>query len=142
MQQTISAQLPAAAAQLYTVVADLGTYPSWLGLVSKVESDGDAAWWVTLRAKLGPLARAKRLRMERISEKVPESVRFERRELDGRVHANWLLDVAVSEAAPDLSQLTMTLSYDGGLWSRPLETVLKRQADDAVPRLSALLAPG
>jgi hypothetical protein len=140
VQQTISAELPAAAEPVYDLVSDLATYPRWLGLVSKVDSDGEGAWWVTLRAKLGPLARSKRLRMERVTPQPRGQVRFERREQDGRVHANWVLDVAVMEIGDDRSRLTMNLSYDGGLWSRPLEIVLKRQVDDAVPRLRELVA--
>lgn len=140
VQQTISAELPAAAQRVYDLVSDLASYPHWLGLVTKVEPAGDGAWWVTLRAKLGPLARSKRLRMERVAADPPEEVRFGRREQDGRVHANWVLDVGVKEVAVDRTQLTMNLSYDGGLWSRPLEAVLKRQVDDAIPLLRELLA--
>ena len=142
MQQTISAELPAAAQPVHEIVSDLATYPDWLGLVSKVDRAGESAWWVTLRAKLGPLTRSKRLRMEQVAAASAGQVRFERREQDGRVHANWILDVSVKELAADRSQLTMNLSYDGSFWSRPLEVVLKRQVDDAVPRLQALVADG
>ena len=78
--------------------------------------------------------------MERVSVYSSERVRFERREIDGRVHANWILDVAIEPLEEARSKLTMNLSYDGGFWSRPLEVVLKRQVDDAVPRLRRLVA--
>ena len=71
-------------------LADLGTYPAWLGLVTAAEPDGDNTWVVTLRARLGPLARSKRLRMVR-TERSADSVRFERREVDGRDHSEWVL---------------------------------------------------
>ena len=58
-------------------LADLSTYPEWLALVTEAEPQGDHTWLVTLRARLGPLARSKRLRMVR-TQLLDDSVRFER----------------------------------------------------------------
>ena len=129
MQQTISAELSAAAPRVYEVVSDLTTYPAWLALVGKVEREGGDAWWVTLRAKLGPLTRSKRLRMECTEAAPPGQIRFERREVDGRDHSAWVLEIAIRQVNDHHSELTMDLHYDGGLWTRPLESVLQRQVD-------------
>ena len=61
---------------LRTWVRDLDRYPAWLSIVpradrqpapaeGRADADGHPAWAVELRAKLGPLARSKRLRMVR-----------------------------------------------------------------------------
>ena len=86
------------------VVADLGTYPSWLDIVPRAEPDDDpsgAAWSIDLRGQVGPLRRAKRLRMVRTLDE-PTSVRFERRELDGRAHSVWMLDASIERSRPRL----------------------------------------
>lgn len=146
-------------------LADLGTYPSWLSLVAAAEPEAsrsapgaaptpsaavthprDAteaanhpAWSVTLRARLGPLARSKRLRMVRTS--LDEStVRFERVELDGRQHAEWKLSAELEPTAAGGSEVHVHLHYGGALWSAPLEIVLASFEGTAADRLSAYLA--
>lgn len=148
VDQAFSAPTEADQGRLYRVVADLGTYPEWLELVHRAEPTAPAAnhpnevaWSVTLRARLGPLARSKRLRMVRTVDD-GRTVRFERRELDGRQHSNWVLSAEVDprDDAPWRSQVTVDLRYGGSLWSGLLDAVLQRAAEDATDRLQAYVA--
>ncbi len=138
VKHTIAADIDADSERLFGVVADLATYPSWLELVTKVEPDGDG-WLVTLRAKVGPFARSKRLRMIRTVAESPSTVRFERHELDGREHSPWVMDALVS-AHGSGSHVDIVLSYGGRLWSGPLEAVLGSQVSSGVPRLQTYVA--
>ncbi|MFN3215957.1 MAG: SRPBCC family protein [Acidimicrobiales bacterium] len=154
MRRTITAELAASPAAVYARLATLDGYGEWMDLVSRVEpanaDPGDAgpAWWVTLRAAVGPLARSKRLRMVRTGADEHHTLRFERRELDGRRHSPWVLDVAITPAdgagpAPahaSRSTVVVDLGYDGGLWDPLLDRVLGSNVDTAVPRLQALVA--
>jgi hypothetical protein len=115
-------------------VALLDRYPSWMRLVHKVEplppDDGRPAWWVELRARIGPFARSKQLRMVRVAVEEDRSVRFERIQPDERDHANWILSARL-EPAPGGTTMTMDLAYTGDLWSggvlgRVLEEEIKR----------------
>lgn len=168
MRRTITAELAASPPVVYARLADLDGYGEWMDLVSRVEpaeaDPGDAgpAWWVTLRATVGPLARSKRLRMVRTGAGEHHTLRFERRELDGRRHSPWVLDVAIAaagaaaegaEATPpeaagtgqarehaSTSTVVVDLGYDGGLWDPLLDRILGSNVDTAVPRLQALVA--
>ncbi len=120
-------------------LADLGTYPAWLTLVTGAEPDGADAWLVTLRARLGPLARSKRLRMVR-TELLEHSVRFERAETDGRDHAEWVLTASLEPAGDSTSEVKVHLHYGGALWTAPLEIVLASFEGSAAERLSAYLS--
>ena len=69
---------PCAADVLFANIDDLAEYPGWLEIVERAEvvaadpaDDGDAAWLVDLRGRLGPLARSKRLRMVRTACEAP-----------------------------------------------------------------------
>lgn len=145
MQRTITADIDAGAPDVYAALATLDHYPDWLGLVYAVEdapaapADAGRAWFVTLRATVGPFARSKRLRMQRTVDDAPGHVRFERAERDGRSHSPWTLDVHVVETGAATSRVRVELSYEGGLWTTPLEAVLRSHVDDAVPRLQAHL---
>jgi hypothetical protein len=141
--------LPCSPSELFTWVDDLARYPDWLEIVAKAEPLGGAAvattgdtgpaWAVDLRARLGPLARSKRLRMIR-SELVPgERVTFERRELDGRDHSAWLLTAEVGPAAEG-SHLRMHLHYSGSLFGPVIERVLRDEIEQSKHRLRALVA--
>lgn len=120
-------------------LADLATYPAWLTLVTGAEPDGPDAWLVTLRARLGPLARSKRLRMVR-TELLDHSVRFERVETDGRDHAEWVLTATLDPVADAISEVKVHLHYGGALWTAPLEIVLASFEGSAAERLSAYLS--
>lgn len=147
MERAFSAPTEAEPAHLYEVIADLGTYPDWLELVSSAEptepsaADPDElAWSITLRARIGPLARSKRLRMVRTVADGSQ-VRFERQELDGRQHSTWVLAARVDPAdSPWRSAVTLDLHYGGSLWSGLLDGVLQSAVDDATERLQASVA--
>ena len=102
MQRAFSATTEATPEALFDVVGDIRTYPHWLDVVSDVApADQADAWLVTLKARVGPFARSKRLRMVRTVHEPakggqPASVRFERQEVDGREHSDWVRDVAWS----------------------------------------------
>lgn len=129
--------------ELFAHLATLDRYPPWMRLVHEVETvnddpaQGNLAWWVQLRARVGPFTRSKRLRMER-TEFVPQRrVRFERIEHDERDHAEWVL---VAEVNPEPvttadgligAETTVQLAYSGELWTAG---VLGRILDDEIRR--------
>lgn len=128
--------------RLFGWVHDLANYPEWMTLVHDVSAldggDDGPAWDVELQAKVGPFTRSKRLRMVRTVHRPTDAVVFERREVDGRNHASWILSVAVDRVAvdPPTSTVAMELRYGGSLWTG---AVLGRVLDDAVRRGSAAL---
>jgi hypothetical protein len=142
---TADLEAPCPPEALFAQVEDLGRYPPWFAVVRRAEPDpprqGDPgpAWQVDLRARLGPLARSKRLRMVRAGHQPPTAVRFERRELDGRVHSPWVLEATVAPA-PAGSRLEVHLHYGGGLFGPVLERLLIDEVERAKPRLLALVS--
>lgn len=132
---------------LFGWVGTLDTYDRWLEIVPRTESappapgDPGPAWFVTLRGRLGPLARSKRLRMVRTSERAPERAVFERRETDDREHSAWVLTATVSSDGPT-STLTMDLHYGGSLWVPLLDRLLTNEIEASRERLRALVASG
>jgi hypothetical protein len=143
MDITASLEAPCTADQLFELVDDLSTYPQWNGLVHSAvaEPGDDPVWDVQLRARLGPLARSKRLRMVRTVRDVQaHAVTFERDQKDGRNHSPWVLSAAIVEK-DGLSTLTMHLHYGGSLWSGgALERVLAEQITSGRERLLQLVA--
>ncbi len=143
MDITASLEAPCAAEQLFELVDDLSTYPQWNGLVhsATAEPGDEPVWDVELRARLGPLARSKRLRMVRtIRDAETWSVTFERDQADGRHHSPWVLAATIDELA-GLSTLTMHLHYGGSLWTGgALERVLAEQITSGRERLLELVA--
>jgi hypothetical protein len=138
------------AEELFAVVERLDGYPEWLSIVAGVAADGgaeggdeggDEAWLVELRGRIGPLARSKRLRMERTRHEPRRRVRFERRELDGRQHAPWVLEAAV-EPTTTGSRLTMHLHYGGSFGGGLLERMLRDEIEASRPRLRDRLTAG
>ena len=143
MDITASLEAPCAADELFSLVDDLSTYPQWNGLVhsATAEPGGQSAWDIELRARLGPLARSKRLRMVRtVRDPDAFAVRFERDQADGRNHSPWVLAAAIIERE-GLSTLTMHLHYGGSLWTGgALERVLADQITSGRERLLQLVA--
>ena len=143
MDLTADLDAPCPPERLFASVDDLGDYPDWLEIVERAEptaphdgDDGDAAWMVDLRGRLGPLARSKRLRMVRTACEAPTLVRFERREHDGRQHADWVLEARVEpRTEPAGSRLVMRLHYGGTFGGMVLERLLGDAIDRSRPAL-------
>jgi hypothetical protein len=135
---------PCTPGELFVYVDDLAAYPPWMQLVhavSPVEADdGRPAWSVELRARVGPLARSKRLRMVRTVHEPERRVVFERAEVDGREHSAWVLTAAL-EPVGAATHLQVVLHYGGGLWTGGvLERVLRDSIDKGRQRLLELVA--
>lgn len=136
MQISESVVVPAAPSAVMSFVADLATYPSWLGLVHAAvpaapATSGWPAWAVELRARVGPFARSKQLRMERTALVPDELVVFERAEIDGRQHARWVLRAELEPVDDGQTSLTMHLAYHGALWTGGL---LEKVLEDEIRR--------
>jgi hypothetical protein len=134
---------------LFEWVGSLDTYDRWLEIVPRatpaepVDGDPGPAWHVTLRGRLGPLARSKRLRMVRTEHAAPSAdapglAVFERRETDGRDHATWRLTATVEPTATG-GRLVMDLHYGGSLWVPLLDRVLTSEIEASRRRLRALV---
>jgi hypothetical protein len=137
-------EAPCTPAALFVYVDDLAHYPAWTDLVHLAEpcglDDGRPLWQVELRARMGPLARSKRLRMMRVEhDSAACRAVFERCEVDGRRHSPWVLRAEVSAAGAG-SVLHMHLHYGGALWTGGLmERVLADQITSGRERLLALV---
>lgn len=120
--------------ELFDQVATLDRYPAWMRMVHRVDpdvpDDGRPAWQVELRARVGPFARSKRLRMVRTVHEPGQRVRFERVQDDDRDHAEWILAATVTDD-PAGARLIMDLEYTGELWG---DAVLSRLLDEEVRR--------
>jgi hypothetical protein len=136
---------PCAPAELFPFVDDLAAYPPWMRLVHAVtalppDADGRPAWQVELRARVGPLARSKRLRMVRTVHRPDAEVVFERAEVDGRAHSAWVLTATLAATDPG-TRLDVGLHYGGGLWTGGvLERVLRDEIERGRRRLLELVA--
>lgn len=138
-----SLEAPCSPEELFAFVDDLGRYPAWVGLVhaaTPVDGEVEPEWQVELRARLGPLARSKRLRMRRTVHDAAGYVAvFERHEVDGKQHSPWVLRAEVTPSA-DGAALRMHLHYGGGLWTGGvLERALADQITNGRERLLALV---
>ena len=150
MRVASSVGLDAAMRTVRKHVVDLDAYTAWMPIVHRAvaHTDQPATWDVELRAKVGPLARSKRLTMSRTLLDEEESGRslravFERNEADGRRHAPWVLTVSLTCAEGDTSRtrLDMELFYGGTLWTGGiLEKVLSDSIDTGKRRLSELVS--
>lgn len=129
---------PVAPGELFAWVDDLSRYPAWLEIVTRAAPVEPSVWLVDLRARLGPLARSKRLRMRRTVHRYPSEVVFEREEIDGRSHAPWRLTTTV-DATDEGSRLLMRLHYGGALWGPVIERLLSDEIERSRPRLLSLL---
>ncbi len=145
MDVVASLEAPCAGATLFAWVDDLARYPQWLDIVPRASAadphpdDPGPAWSVDLRGRLGPFARAKRLRMARTVHEPSTHARFERLEHDARPHSPWVLDATVEDRA-GASVLTMRLHYGGRLWVPALDRLLADEIERSRPRLLARLA--
>lgn len=146
MDLVASVEVPVSVEKLFDYVADLANYSSWLEFVHKVElvgesAESDTTWLVELRAKLGVLARSKRLRMTRTLCEHPKVVVFERREQDSRRHSEWILRATVSQTATG-AKLETNLHYSGNLFTggmleRALSDQIATGREKLIQQLSA-----
>lgn len=146
MDLVASVEVPVSVEKLFDYVADLANYSSWLEFVHKVElvgesTESDTTWLVELRAKLGVLARSKRLRMTRTLCEHPKVVVFERREQDSRRHSEWILRATVSQTATG-AKLETNLHYSGNLFTggmleRALSDQIATGREQLIQQLSA-----
>jgi hypothetical protein len=109
-------------------------------LVHRATVAGPGAWDVELRAKVGPFARSKRLRMERTTD-TPQLIVFERKEHDGRDHAPWRMTCTMVEKGESVV-MRVELYYGGTLWTGGiLERVLADHIERGRENLRALVSP-
>lgn len=140
-----TASLTAAPDAVFAEVADLGTYPDWLGIVFGAEpsppheADPGPAWMVDLGAKIGPIPITKKVRMVRTRHLPPKLVQFERRETDGSEHSDWILTAEVEVANPG-SGLTVRVHYGGAGRLPGIDKILRDEISKGGGRLEALLA--
>lgn len=140
-----TASLDAAPPVVFAEVADLGTYPHWLGIVHGAEpapphpDDQGPAWMVDLGAKVGPVPLTKRVRMVRTSHLPPKLVRFERNEHDGDTHSDWILTAEVEVASPGAA-LTVRLHYGGASRLPGVDVILREEIRKGGSRLQRRLA--
>ena len=145
MDVVATVEVPVTRERLFSFVSDLANYGSWLEMVHSVNrleddrSSNNPGWLVELRARLGPFARSKRLRMVRTVYDPPNIVVFERAEQDSRRHSQWILRASVSETSNG-SSLETNLHYSGSLFTGGLlERALSDQIEHGRERLMGLL---
>lgn len=128
MNYTSSVDIAAPLVSVLPHVNTLDEYPAWMPLIHSIEADGDNAWIVELRAKVGVFARSKRIRMRRTINTESRIV-FEREENDGRSHSPWTLSAELHETS-GITTVTMHLAYGGSLWTAGvLDRILAAQVD-------------
>lgn len=141
-----AARLTSSCARAFPVLADLATYPEWLGIVRRADpvpphaDDTGPAWAVDLGARIGPLWRTKRVRMVRVAALEPAEVRLERVEHDGRSHSAWVLTATLTPAGGgEGCDLAMHLHYGGARRLPLVDLVLRDEIRKAGSRLDSLL---
>ncbi len=143
MDVAANVDVPVSVEILFGYISDLKNYESWLEMVHSVKpfsqvastSQDLDAWIVELRARLGPFARSKRLRMVQKICEAPYCVVFERAENDGRSHSAWVLSATVSPT-DNGSSLQMNLHYSGSLFTGGLlERALADQIEQGREKL-------
>jgi len=149
MRLVVDVELPKGPEAVTPWVESLDAYPGWTGLVHRVSPDaaaGDEAWSVELRARIGPLARSKRLRMVRVASTPAGEYRFVREERDGKQHSTWELTAVVESigtAKAPRTRLVMTLFYGGANWAGGLaERTLEDEVRKSKAKLLQLVSDG
>ncbi len=145
MKYRTSLEAPCNKSALFGWVDDLADYHQWLTIIASATpvepNEGKLAWDMELRARVGPFARSKRLRMVRTEFEIDRHVRFVRCENDGRSHSDWDLRADV-ESTSCGSLLTMQLEYGGSLWGPILSSLLDDEIERAKARLLDIVGPG
>lgn len=145
MDLDASTALRATPERVFAEVADLATYPGWLGIVQAAQpapahdDDPGPAWTVDLGMSLGPLTRTKRVRMVRTAHQHPERARFERVEHDGRTHSSWVLSARV-EPEGEGARVTLGVHYGGAARIPGIDMLLREEVRRAGERLQRRLS--
>lgn len=144
MDVNLGAKIDAPPASVLAEIEDLPSYPTWHGMVKKVEADGDG-WSVDLGAKVGPFTKSKRVRLVRAPAEAgdaPGLVRFVRVEKDRDDYGHWELHGTVDPPAGEgPCMLRFRLLYDGtSPLASMLEPFLKAETHRSADRLRARLA--
>lgn len=139
-EKSFSVELAAEPDTVRPFIVDLSRYPSWNPLVHDASAAGDDLWNVELRAKVGPFARSKRLRMRRTLATDREVI-FERDEGDGRRHSPWVLRGEIVPTSTG-TVVTMHMRYGGSLWGPVLESVLADKVEAAREGLRRVVGSG
>ena len=128
------------------VLEDLATYPHWLTIVgaatpaTRHDDDAGPAWAVDLVGRVGPLVKRKRVRMVRVAPDVEGgTVRFERSELDGRSHNEWILTGSASLSENGGTVVRVGIHYGGGGGLPGADRLLRQEVRRAGDRLEAYL---
>ena len=122
LRASSAVNVPAPIEKVVPHLEDLSGYPAWMPMIHSINRDdegGETAWSVELRAKVGPFARSKRLRMVRtVDERTADSASFvfDRRERGGAVHSVWRMSVQVRSAG-GTTDVSIDLEYGGTLWT-------------------------
>lgn len=123
---------------VYEALADLGTYPHWLTIVASAtpEPETTDTWSIELAGRIGPFTRKKRVRMVRTAaDPAGRTVRFERREQDGRTHNDWVL---IGSTTPD-AEVHVHLHYGGGRSLPGADRLLRQEVRGAGDKLQRFL---
>ncbi len=133
MRSVETVVLSATPERIYPLITSLDRYPDWMPLVGSATPDPDdpTAWTVELSARVGPLVRSKQIRMVRVETIENRLAVFERHEIDGRDHAQWVLRAELVPQSETDTLLAMEMTYDGSLWSN---AVLGKILDAEVQR--------
>ncbi len=128
------------------VLEDLATYPNWLTIVGAAtpatssEDDAGPAWAVDLVGRVGPLVKRKRVRMVRVALDVEGgTVRFERCELDGRSHNEWILTGSASPSDGGGTVVRVGIHYGGSRGLPGADRLLRQEVRRAGDRLETYL---
>ena len=119
--------------------------PGWLRLVHEATPDDAGrrpAWSVEIRARVGPFARSKRLRMERLAVRTgSNSWRSSGPRWTAVNTPAGRCSVEVDPTAESSSLVTMHLAYDGALWTGGLlDRVLEEEIRKGRAGLTALVS--
>ena len=146
MKRTIEIRVNAPVEKVFETLRDLIIFQTLLEFVDSVEpetseSDSElAAWQVTLRARIGPLSRMKRLRMVRTKNITNSHIIFSREETDGKDHADWTLKIGLSSLDAKESTIALEIAYGGKLWSGSVDKALYSEIESAQKKLDEILS--
>lgn len=124
--------------RVFAALCDLATYPHWLTIVARAaaEPGTDDTWSIELAGRIGPFTRTKRVRMVRTrSDAAERAVRFERRELDGRHHNEWILTGSTTPSG----EVHVHLHYGGGRSLPGADLLLRQEVRNAGQKLQRYL---